>query len=164
MQFLAAISFWKWRMSWHHSWGDMCKIVIQWIPYDLDKQRKSYFNLILMTIEWSLVKWSQEHRNLISWVPQAIKASSKCPGFSAPCFSPTMSHYHSDEETCDRPLTSWFLDFVKIWYYYQWYKKKMNWYFCGASSPYLVECVSLLTHCGLVTPYGDRDLGQHWLM
>ena len=20
-----------------------------------------------------------------------------------------------------------------------------------------------LTHCGLVTPYGDRDLGQHWL-
>ena len=22
---------------------------------------------------------------------------------------------------------------------------------------------SLLTHCGPVTPYGDRDLGQHWL-
>ena len=21
----------------------------------------------------------------------------------------------------------------------------------------------ILTHCGLVTPYGDRDLGQHWL-
>ena len=20
-----------------------------------------------------------------------------------------------------------------------------------------------LTHCGLVTPYGGRDLGQHWL-
>ena len=20
-----------------------------------------------------------------------------------------------------------------------------------------------LTHCGLVTSYGDRDLGQHWL-
>ena len=20
-----------------------------------------------------------------------------------------------------------------------------------------------LTHCGLVTPYGERDLGQHWL-
>ena len=28
-------------------------------------------------------------------------------------------------------------------------------------------CVSCrfmrLAHCGLVTPYGDRDLGQHWL-
>ena len=24
-------------------------------------------------------------------------------------------------------------------------------------------CRGLLTHCGLVTPYGDRDLGQHWL-
>ena len=23
--------------------------------------------------------------------------------------------------------------------------------------------ISVLTHCGLVTPYGDRDLGQHWL-
>ena len=22
---------------------------------------------------------------------------------------------------------------------------------------------SVLTHCGLMTPYGDRDLGQHWL-
>ena len=22
----------------------------------------------------------------------------------------------------------------------------------------------LLTHCGLVMPYGDLDLGQHWLM
>ena len=21
-----------------------------------------------------------------------------------------------------------------------------------------------LTHCRLVTPYGNRDLGQHWLM
>ena len=21
----------------------------------------------------------------------------------------------------------------------------------------------ILTHCGLVTPYGDRDLGQYWL-
>ena len=26
-----------------------------------------------------------------------------------------------------------------------------------------VQTVNLLTHCGLVTPYGDRDLGQHWL-
>ena len=24
------------------------------------------------------------------------------------------------------------------------------------------ECMTL-THCGLVTPYGNRDLGQHWL-
>ena len=27
-------------------------------------------------------------------------------------------------------------------------------------------CISTdiwLTHCGLVTPYGNRDLGQHWL-
>ena len=23
--------------------------------------------------------------------------------------------------------------------------------------------VTLLSHCGLVTPYGDIDLGQHWL-
>ena len=23
-------------------------------------------------------------------------------------------------------------------------------------------CHSWLTHCGLVTPFGDRDLGQHW--
>ena len=23
--------------------------------------------------------------------------------------------------------------------------------------------IIFLTHCGLVTPYGNRDLGQHWL-
>ena len=33
---------------------------------------------------------------------------------------------------------------------------------------FMLCCVLLwfhlsLTHCGLVTPYGDRDLGQHWL-
>ena len=27
---------------------------------------------------------------------------------------------------------------------------------------YIVSGPELLTHCGLVTPYGDRDLGQHW--
>ena len=36
------------------------------------------------------------------------------------------------------------------------------------SEPMLTKfCVTVwhheLTHCGLVTPYGDRDLGQHWL-
>ena len=25
------------------------------------------------------------------------------------------------------------------------------------------KCKDQLTRCGLVTPYGDRDLGQHWL-
>ena len=25
------------------------------------------------------------------------------------------------------------------------------------------DVVILLTHCGLVTSYGERDLGQHWL-
>ena len=24
--------------------------------------------------------------------------------------------------------------------------------------------IHVLTHCGLLTPYGDKDLGQHWLM
>ena len=28
--------------------------------------------------------------------------------------------------------------------------------------PQTGECLTLLTHCGLVTPYGDIDLGQHW--
>ena len=26
-----------------------------------------------------------------------------------------------------------------------------------------LDCICRLTHCGLVTPYGGRDLGQHWL-
>ena len=34
-----------------------------------------------------------------------------------------------------------------------------------AGLPIPIECDtdSALTHCGLVTPYGDTDLGQHWL-
>ena len=40
-------------------------------------------------------------------------------------------------------------------------------------SPFIVYCPSLtvsvaltkiLTHCGLATPYGDTDMGQHWHM
>ena len=26
------------------------------------------------------------------------------------------------------------------------------------------SCLNVLTHCGLVIPYGNIDLGQHWLM
>ena len=26
-----------------------------------------------------------------------------------------------------------------------------------------VKCPNWLTHCGLITSYGDKDLGQHWL-
>ena len=29
--------------------------------------------------------------------------------------------------------------------------------------PWVVVVTDILTHCGLVTPYGNRDLGQHWL-
>ena len=25
------------------------------------------------------------------------------------------------------------------------------------------KCAHHVTHCGLVIPYGDQDLGQHWL-
>ena len=37
-------------------------------------------------------------------------------------------------------------------------------YFCFELK--IDKCMSLnvgLTHCGLVMPYGDIDLGQHWL-
>ena len=33
----------------------------------------------------------------------------------------------------------------------------------GAANPIEWDMNCTLTHCGLVTPYGDRDLGQHWL-
>ena len=33
----------------------------------------------------------------------------------------------------------------------------------SAVSIYPITGGGKLTHCGLVTPYGDRDLGQHWL-
>ena len=29
--------------------------------------------------------------------------------------------------------------------------------------PLKLGCGYILTHCGLVTPYGDIDLDQHWL-
>ena len=33
----------------------------------------------------------------------------------------------------------------------------------GNVEPILLMLLHKLTHCGLVTPYGDKDLGQHWL-
>ena len=33
----------------------------------------------------------------------------------------------------------------------------------ASATTVFVRCIGTLTHCGLVTPYGDRDLGQHWL-
>ena len=31
------------------------------------------------------------------------------------------------------------------------------------SMEYSTAFTQRLTHCGLMMPYGDRDLGQHWL-
>ena len=33
----------------------------------------------------------------------------------------------------------------------------------GVTSLYSTGTSSLLTHCGLVMSYGNRDVGQHWL-
>ena len=33
---------------------------------------------------------------------------------------------------------------------------------CGKCQPFCLS-LNVLTHCGLMTPYGDTDLGQHWL-
>ena len=38
----------------------------------------------------------------------------------------------------------------------------MAWCYQG-NKPFPQSILTKLTHCGLVTPYGDRDLGQHWL-
>ena len=41
--------------------------------------------------------------------------------------------------------------------------KKMHLKMASAKwRPFYLDLI-VLTHCGLVTPYGDRDLGQHWL-
>ena len=56
----------------------------------------------------------------------------------------------------DAPIAS-------LWIYNSPYKT-LTWstsYFTMANSTR--TCSIILTHCGLMTPYGDRDLGQHWL-
>ena len=51
---------------------------------------------------------------------------------------------------------SYFL--VAIWHLgFQWHNTWTN------PSQHPTHIVINLTHWGLVTPYGDRDLGQHWL-
>ena len=34
--------------------------------------------------------------------------------------------------------------------------------FCSDLEMVVLCCVLPLTHCGLVRPYGDKNLGQHW--
>ena len=36
-------------------------------------------------------------------------------------------------------------------------------YFCIVVHAKITDDLQLLTHWGLVTPFGDIDLGQHWL-
>ena len=40
----------------------------------------------------------------------------------------------------------------------QFYLRNAN-FPLAKTNPFVKE----FTHCGLVTPYGDKDLGQHWL-
>ena len=36
-------------------------------------------------------------------------------------------------------------------------------YVCEYNYSQISNIICTLTHCGLMTPYGDRDLGHHWL-
>ena len=40
--------------------------------------------------------------------------------------------------------------------------RKIHFKMSGKWQPFFLS-LNVLTHCGLVMPYGDRDLGQHWL-
>ena len=42
--------------------------------------------------------------------------------------------------------------------------KRMHLKMLSAKWPQLCLCLNVLTHCGLMTPYGNIDLGQHWLI
>ena len=39
----------------------------------------------------------------------------------------------------------------------------LNWCWQSSISPYGIIMGDELTHCGLVTPYGHMEIGQHWL-
>ena len=55
-------------------------------------------------------------------------------------------------------------NFSEIWIKIQQFSyKKMSMNMSSAKWPFCLKHY-MLTHWGLVTPYGDRDLGQHWLM
>ena len=43
---------------------------------------------------------------------------------------------------------------------YMWYLAVMEFFI---QVDYDRETSSMLIHCGLMMPYGDIDLGQHWL-
>ena len=48
---------------------------------------------------------------------------------------------------------------IKMWFSSQEIPLEMSF----AKSHFVQSPIYLLTHCGLVTTYGDKDLGQHWL-
>ena len=40
----------------------------------------------------------------------------------------------------------------------------IDWITTDSCTPNKAECYDfMLTHCGLMMPYGDKDQGQHWL-
>ena len=47
----------------------------------------------------------------------------------------------------------------------QWFETQLRsyWRHCNAEINSAQKGLNISTHCGLVMPYGDRDLGQHWL-
>ena len=61
-------------------------------------------------------------------------------------------------------LRKWTLD----WVWYSIFISNMYWWMALNAGPLIQNSCDTsyfkisLTHCGLVTPYGDRDLGQHW--
>ena len=108
---------------------------------------------------WS-EKFSLEKNNLDIRLPfySALKGISKL-WFFHKIWKPYLEWYTGALVNVDWILKnlSEILIYTNIYFKQMYSKMFIKWW------PFVVQASMCLTHCGQVTPYGDIDLGQHWL-
>ena len=111
-----------------------------------------------IVIPWYLCIWQQQlavfHHN-ICWIQHAGSITVTVNWFHASAHR-LPEIWTLREEPHPRTLTHWSLDVMMP---INNFEHNLVVYILSIFS----EIVPILTHHGLVTPYGDKDLGQHWL-
>ena len=158
-----AIKYYKFQM--HFRWSDntdICNIIqnnrrlwvlvvfndnIDWL---VQVRRNSIANVLSNDdIDWLV----QVRRNSIA---NALELRFSCtnPSISFPVAAPRRNwegQYWSEDRRGGGPRGPQYVADQPLW-------------ISGLLPGWVTSQESNLTHCGLVTPYGDKDLGQHWLI
>ena len=142
-----------------------------------DKHRRWCYNISrIFSQHWGREKngrhFQMTFSNVFSWIKISLEFVLRGPINNTPALVQKIAWRRPGDKTLFEQMIGGLLTHICV-IRPQWFKLNPVMIQCGTAICCVIVCVhwcafarrdmAQLTHCGLVTPYSDSDLGQHWL-